>query len=63
MRENSTHFAAAQKSSSGFPWHFCKKPVGIGIAKQVFRTGVDSACDLRSSTNRHPTNEKPKKPY
>jgi hypothetical protein len=33
MRENFTHFATAQKSASGFLWHLCKKPVGIGIAK------------------------------
>jgi len=62
MRENFAHYATAKKSSSGFLWHFCKKTVGTGIAKQVFRTGVDSACDLSSSTNRHPT-KKTKKPY
>jgi hypothetical protein len=60
MRENFTHYATAQKSTSGFHWHFCKKTDGISIAQQVFRTGVDGAYDLNSSTNRHPTNEKPK---
>jgi hypothetical protein len=39
---------------------FAKKTVGTGIAKQVFRTGVDSACDLSSSTNRHPTEKNQK---
>jgi hypothetical protein len=61
MRENSTHYATAKKSSSGFTGIFAKKPVGIGIAKLFFRIGVDGAFDLSSSTNRHPKNEKNKK--
>jgi hypothetical protein len=60
MRENFTHFATAKKSASGFIGIFEEKPVGTGIAKYNFRTGIGSACDLSSSTNCQPTNEKPK---
>jgi hypothetical protein len=60
MRENFTHFATAKKSSSGFIGIFAKKPVGIGIARSIFRIGVDGAFDLSSSTNCHPINEKQK---
>jgi hypothetical protein len=54
MRENFTHFAAAKNPQAVFIGIFEEKSVGIGIAKLNFRTGVDGAWDLSSSTNRHP---------